>query len=550
MSEATTQTMDSESESQVQSPRPMLPIERCHSDYSALQVVTVEHEKLPSLQVVPEHYKEAVVDDDKYHDPDGSQSPSSDAAKEVAIPEGPLPEVVPESEHSSTPWYRNRRSKRLLAAVILAVIIVVAIVLGAVLGTRSRNASQSGSDSLAARVSACNGTVCPQILTAAVLGLNTTEDKKLFVFARGNGGIYFNWAHVKDLSSTGGWPAASKWSALVGGGAQFISQPSAMAWNLGDRISVAAVTDNTNMVQMTRFTLDPTGQNNFTVDGWQDLGGPVDSPLATCAINGTRGDYYAFRGQEFLHNLSHRNGTVDMWKHPQQLGIAAWDGGDDVGSSQTAKPGVVCRQSEWVHDLVYYDANGAVRHGMWAWKVPGNHWTEYVNLGGKFKGDPTVIAVGADRVDFFGIGEDKAMYHWTWTEAGNHTELENLRGSFHSVASAVATGLTSAPAAAAPDDVRIDVVALGTNDRVHHRTMRGMKWVSEWEDLGVEGNSAPMLVHYGSSKEGPERVGLFVVGYDNQVHQATWAVTEDPSWKDLKWTSMGGAMTTDFYKWN
>ncbi|KAM7192605.1 hypothetical protein V8F20_008814 [Naviculisporaceae sp. PSN 640] len=544
--EASTTTMESETEPQ--SPRPMLPIERGHPDYSALQVVNVEYEKLPSLQVVPDDTKEAVIDDDKYHDPDGSESPSSDAAKQVVIsPEGPLPEVVEDSEPKSIPWYRNWRSKRFKGAVALSLVVIVAVVVGAVVGTSEARSSQSAAES-SVRISACNNTVCPQILSAAVLVNTTSEDKKLFVFARGNGAIYFNWAQVADLSSTSGWPSESKWSALVGGGAQFISQPSAMAWNLGDRVSVAAVTDKTKMVQMTSFKLDPNGPNNFTVDGWQDLGGPVDSPLATCAINGTRGDFYAVGGRIFLHNMSHRNGTVDMWKHPQQMGNATWDGGDDLGFNQTAKPGVVCRQSEWVHDLVFYDEEGAVRHGMWAWKVPGDHWTPYVNLGGKFKGDPTVIAAGADRVDFFGVGEDKSMYHWTWTEAGNHTKLENLGGSFHSTASAMATGLSS-PAEAAPEDVRIDVVALGTNDHVFHRVLRGTTWVSDWEDLGIEGNSAPTLVHYGDSSEGPERVGVFVVGYDNQVHQATWEVTDEPSWKDLKWTSMGGAMTTDYYRW-
>ena len=40
--------------SDMESPRPLLPIERNHSEYSVLQVVNAEYEKLPSLQVVPE----------------------------------------------------------------------------------------------------------------------------------------------------------------------------------------------------------------------------------------------------------------------------------------------------------------------------------------------------------------------------------------------------------------------------------------------------------------------------------------------------------------
>lgn len=540
------------------SPRPMLPIERSQSEYSALQVVDAEHEKVPALQVVPEQGGDApqlVFDDDKFYDP---LTESNISSLEVAPPQGSLPEVVPTSEPGPpVPWYRNWRRKRLLAIIAITIAIIVAVVLGAVLSTRANNNSQSksgsGSGSTVSRESACNGTVCPQILSAAVLGLNTTNDRKLFVFARGDGAIYFNWAHVANLSSSGGWPADSRWSALLGG--PFVSQPTAISWHSGSRVSVAAMTDNNRQVQMTKFIVDEKGPGGFTVDGWKDLGGPVGSPLATCAINGTRADYYALDGTEFLHNLSHRNGTVDMWKHPDQLGIAAWDTGEDlkIVLNQTTRPAVACRPSYFVHDLAYYDDKAAVRHGMWAWHLPGDHWTEFTDLGGKFHGEPTLIAVGADRVDFFGIGQDAAMYHFIW-EGGNHSSLESLGGAFHSAASAVATGsglvAPSSPGGnnTAARNIRIDVVALGNDDLIYHRVLLGREWVSDWENLGVVGNSAPMLVHYGGgSSELTERVGLFVVAYDGQVKQATWTVSSEPSWKDLQWTSMGGAMTSDFY---
>ena len=534
----------------------MLPIERSQSEYSVLQVVDVEHEKVPALQVVREQggdapqvvpeqggdAPQAVFDDDKYPGTDASNS-----GLELAPPDSSLPEVVPKQ---TVPWYKNWRRKRFLAAIAFA--IIVAVVLGAVLGTRARDKSRSGSESDSTpvlRESACKGTVCPQILSAAVLGLNTTNDRKLIVFARGDGAIYFNWANIANLSSSGGWPADSRWSALLGG--PFISQPTAISWHSGSRVSVAAMTDNSGQVQMTKFIVDEKGPGGFTVDGWKDLGGPVGSPLATCAINGTRADYYAVGGSEFLHNLSHRNGTVDMWKHPDQLGISAWDVGADLGLNQTAKPAVACRPSYFVHDLVFYDDKAAVRHGMWAWHLPGNHWTEFMDLGGKFQGEPLLIAVGAERVDFFGIGQDAAMYHFTW-EAGKHSALENLGGSFHSAASAVATvGPSSSGEGNSTTNVRIDVVALGTDDHIYHRVLRGTEWVLDWEDLGVIGNSAPMLVHYGGGSSGQaERVGVFVVGYDGQIQQATWTVSTEPSWKDLQWANMGGAMTSDFYRFN
>ena len=54
----------------------MLPIERSQSEYSVLQVVNAEHEKLPALQVVPEQ--------------------GGDAPQVVPEEGGDAPQVVPE----------------------------------------------------------------------------------------------------------------------------------------------------------------------------------------------------------------------------------------------------------------------------------------------------------------------------------------------------------------------------------------------------------------------------------------------------------------------
>jgi hypothetical protein len=163
-------------------------------------------------------------------------------------------------------------------------------------------------------------------------------------------------------------------------------------------------------------------------------------------------------------------------------------------------------------------------------------WTPPTSRGGKFLGEPVVVEVNSERLDFFGIGEDKHMYHFTWSRGGGYTALEDVGGSFESVPSVAVTG--SGP--------RLDVVALGTNDKLQHRVLQGSKWASDWEDLGVFGNSAPLLVNM--TLTAPQKVGVFVIGEEGEVNQTTWSVTPDLSWKGLAWKGMGGSMTTEFYR--
>lgn len=95
---------------------------------------------------------------------------------------------------------------------------------------------------------------------------------------------------------------------------------------------------------------------------------------------------------------------------------------------------------------------------------------------------------------------------------------------------------------------RIDIVALGTNDQLRHRVLQGAEPISDWEDIGVFGNSAPLLINLTSSNVQPERVAMFVMGTDGQVNQTVWdVVPSELSWKNLVWTSMGGNLSTEFY---
>jgi hypothetical protein len=74
-----------------------------------------------------------------------------------------------------------------------------------------------------------------------------------------------------------------------------------------------------------------------------------------------------------------------------------------------------------VHDIVVYREDVAVRHRQ-SGETTG--WTLPTNRGGKFLGEPVLVKVNGERLEFFGIGEGKHMYHFTWTKRGGYIALE------------------------------------------------------------------------------------------------------------------------------
>lgn len=197
--------------------------------------------------------------------------------------------------------------------------------------------------------------------------------------------------------------------------------------------------------------------------------------------------------------------------------------------SQSA-PGAVCRPTDTYTDIVVYAKNNAsAMHTQWNVSIPA--WTDWVSLGGKFVGDPVVVEAGADRFHFFGIGTNKAMYHFSWTLGTGFSPMVSLGGGFESVPSAIVTGTT---------DHRIDVVALGTDDKLKHRALVGWGWSPDWEDLGLFANSAPLVV---AGESG--RIAMFAIGPQGELNHASWKASTDVSWKNVsQWASIGGNFTT------
>ncbi|KAK4442204.1 hypothetical protein QBC34DRAFT_456036 [Podospora aff. communis PSN243] len=403
----------------------------------------------------------------------------------------------------------------IVSGIIMAVLVIGAVV-GAVVGVMQRSSDTGNGDSAAARAnnttdnstaaasvnrSACRNVVCPQILAAA------QASDQLMVFARGtDNNIWYNTATASGLSP---WPASQKWTNLHGG--PFLSQPHAVAWNFSTRISVVAVADPDHTARTQMWT---PADATWEVAGWKNLAGKMTSAVTLCAVGGERLDFWAATSDSTViaHNFLDRFKGV-YWAPDLSRD---WQGSADWKADPTSKgrPAVVCRYDDFGHDIVAYDGTGkSARYTSYS---GGTAWTPIFALDsgsdGAFAGflsDPVLLAPANDRLDFFGIGADKAMYYGAWSKRGGHVPLVNLGGSFQSVPSAVATRQGG----------RVDVVALGTGDTLLHRVLIDGRWSAEWEDLGVFGNSAPLAVNLTTS---PETVSLFVLGTNNEMNQTVW----------------------------
>lgn len=373
--------------------------------------------------------------------------------------------------------------------------------------------------------SACRGTTCGQLFTAQKF-----VDDTLHLFARGRDGAM--WTRVYDGSSwTGSWKSL---------GGNFQSQPESAVWGLNrKRISVLGVSRDGGKV-MTKAYRNGTWESE-----WLYTNATTNSPITACYIpfrtgNSEYVDTFArspasseqglmtsrLFGEDdpgFKKSPNYPNQYSDKWETHNLGGI--------LGSSIA----VACRlmDSLITQDLIMYQrGTRSVAHTQR--REPNARLMTWNDRGGSFAGEPVIAASSNSetdpRIDFFGTGQDKKMYHFGWSKSANYTPLESIGGEFQSV-----------PVVLVTTSSRLDVLAVGTDDRLKHRAYINSKWAGEWEDLGVLANSAPYVVGLPSS---PYKIGVFVLGKDNDVLFSTWEVSSSPSWKNLAgFVSIQGDLT-------
>jgi hypothetical protein len=146
---------------------------------------------------------------------------------------------------------------------------------------------------------------------------------------------------------------------------------------------------------------------------------------------------------------------------------------------------------------------------------------------------PAAVSWGASRLDLFGLGMDRQLYHQWW--GGNSwgpapTGWEPRGGMF--IASPVA--VSSAPN-------RLDLFALGTNRQLYRQWWDGHSWgpsATGWESHGGAFIAPPIAVSSGAN-----RLDLFGLGSDRQIFHQWW---DGQSWRPgpTDWEPRGGTFIT------
>ncbi len=157
----------------------------------------------------------------------------------------------------------------------------------------------------------------------------------------------------------------------------------------------------------------------------------------------------------------------------------------------------------------------AMHHKFWN----GTAWFGWESLGGAILEQPSCVPWGANRIDCFARGTDKAMHHKFWNGTA-WFGWESLGGAILEQPSCVSWGAN-----------RIDCFARGTDKAMHHKFWNGTAWFG-WEGLGGAILEQPSCVSWGAN-----RIDCFARGTDKAMHHKFWNGT---AW--FGWESLGGAI--------
>jgi hypothetical protein len=168
---------------------------------------------------------------------------------------------------------------------------------------------------------------------------------------------------------------------------------------------------------------------------------------------------------------------------------------------------------------------GMRQQTLWQGVAPPTQ--EWTNLGGSFISAPTAAAAFGDkRIDLFGLGRDRAMYHKAWDGEVWTGDWERLGGIFSSDASAVSW---------APG--QLDLFVRGSDYTLRHRAYDGSQWLNDWQNLGGSLASAPAAVTWG-----PNRLDVFAVSKEGSLGHRWW---DGMIWND--WEDLGVPAINHFY---
>ena len=259
--------------------------------------------------------------------------------------------------------------------------------------------------------------------------------------------------------------------------------------------------------------------DRFVAQTGEEPAGPppmVLDPPAAAVFPGGRTDVVAI-GLD--HAFYRQTGTAGVW--PGQ-----WE---RLGGSFTAAP-AAC---EWAGDRLEVFGRGLDRrlyHGSWR----GGTFLQgdWEPLGGGLRSKPSVVASAPNRLDVFALGHRRQVIHKVWdgsTWLPSTTDWEDLGGT-----------LVTPPVAVSRTPGTVDVFALGLDAALWHKAWDGSAWrpsTDGWERLGGVHAHPPTVVSWD-----PRRLDVFTVGLNGRLQHKAWdPEAGQPS--DTGWEELGGALT-------
>ena len=195
---------------------------------------------------------------------------------------------------------------------------------------------------------------------------------------------------------------------------------------------------------------------------------------------------------------------------PPPAALAAWGGWQDLGGVILEAPNCV----NWGANRIDCFARGtdrAMYHRWW----DGSAWGGWEDLGGTILEAPNCVSWSVNRIDCFARGTDQAMYHRWWDG--------NAWGGWESLGGIILEG----PNCVSWGEDRIDCFGRGTDRAMYHRWWDGTAW-GGWEDLGGVLLEAPNCVTWGVN-----RIDCFARGTNAAMWHRWWDGSHWGGWEDL-----------------
>jgi hypothetical protein len=219
------------------------------------------------------------------------------------------------------------------------------------------------------------------------------------------------------------------------------------------------------------------------------------------------------------HNIHTANDTLDhihygLASEILKMNVAgiAWRLGtrEPAAPRQSSSPVVAWGANRL--DVFVIGTDRALYHKWWNGSAWGPSLTGYEHMGGVCVGQPEVVAWGPNRLDVFVIGTDRALYHKWWNGSAwgpSLTGYERMGGV-----------CISAPRAVAWGPNRLDVFVVGTDGALYHKWWNGSAWepsLTGYEHMGGVCVGQPEVVAWE-----PNRLDVFVIGTDSVLYHKWW----------------------------